>query len=635
MIADKDIKALFRGYNSQSSSPLATPGVPSPPPYLELLSGTGVILESSAKGEIETRVIRDRSNERPRTSVVQLASELSLEPRTIERLLPYHCEGWGRIGASTIITAVEFKRLSEDLSRGLLNGVVQVTEFCRRNEIDTDLFRKLLPPVVGEGTWQWLGHDRTWIVGTAFYKAKERDIQKSLIDEKRPVDVPAMLADSSLPSIFLRTVVSTLIKSRALKGTIEGGYYVPEAYVVQRQNSIADDLRRDGFMATETLRKEGIETPEKFIRDKVPSARLLGAHFVTAEFIASVEGLVLEHIERHMWSDLKDLDLRLSAADERLLRQVILTDFPELREVTERIVSKDLELILTETCREFAVQQAEAAWKRRSKDRPLEASFRPQELFKHLAAKNESLPTPLLSHFVNALHPQGSLAFSVRLRELKDSEARIAGVVFVEKCYTRFHLHNLGLEALVDASLKTKLAGDLLEYAKGVISSGLDKLESAFIHNDKQLDLQQLRLALRAEPTKPQLTLREIENGLVRLIQQDLAFELPSEDDLGKRKRGMLDEMQLQLEGTRDPSLMLLLAIIILHSSKASGVLKATGKYVPKLLKDLAKRQQIAEKDLEALVSAKDAVIGKKNIGEKEAEQLRQIAKRYLVGTEA
>lgn len=35
-----------------------------PPPYLELLSGTGIILERSAKEEIETRVIRDISNGR-------------------------------------------------------------------------------------------------------------------------------------------------------------------------------------------------------------------------------------------------------------------------------------------------------------------------------------------------------------------------------------------------------------------------------------------------------------------------------------------------------------------------------------------------------------------------------------------
>lgn len=70
------------------------------------------------------------------------------------------------------------------------NRVVQVADFCRRNEIDTDLFRKLLPPVAVAGgeLWQWLGYDRTWIVGTAFYEAKERDVKESLEHEKRSVN---------------------------------------------------------------------------------------------------------------------------------------------------------------------------------------------------------------------------------------------------------------------------------------------------------------------------------------------------------------------------------------------------------------------------------------------------------------
>lgn len=68
----------------------------------------------------------------------------------------------------------------------------------------------------------------------------------------------------------------------------------------------------------------------------------------------------------------------MNAADEKLLRQVIVKDLPELREITERIVSKDLEPILTEACHEFAVQQAEVAWKKRSKDK--DVSFRSQEV---------------------------------------------------------------------------------------------------------------------------------------------------------------------------------------------------------------------------------------------------------------
>lgn len=76
--------------------------------------------------------------------------------------------------------------------RELDNRVVQVTDFCRRNEIDADLLRKLLPPMAAAGTtaggsWQWLGHDRTWIVGTKFYEAREQDVKESLIHEKRSV----------------------------------------------------------------------------------------------------------------------------------------------------------------------------------------------------------------------------------------------------------------------------------------------------------------------------------------------------------------------------------------------------------------------------------------------------------------
>lgn len=57
--------------------------------------------------------------------------------------------------------------------------------------------------------------------------------------------------------------------------------------------------------ATETLLKGGISNAEQFIRDKVPSARLLGAHIITADFIANIEGLVLDKISREMWSDMK------------------------------------------------------------------------------------------------------------------------------------------------------------------------------------------------------------------------------------------------------------------------------------------------------------------------------------------
>lgn len=71
----------------------------------------------------------------------------------------------------------------------------------------------------------------------------------------------------------------------------------------------------------------------------------------------------------------------MSAAEEKVLRQVILHDLPELVEVAERIVSKDLESILEESSRGFAVQQAEAVWKKRTlKDKNADGSLKSQEV---------------------------------------------------------------------------------------------------------------------------------------------------------------------------------------------------------------------------------------------------------------
>lgn len=124
----------------------------------------------------------------------------------------------------------EFKRLQEDLMWELENRVVQVADFCRRNEIDADLFRKLLPPVMvagttTEGSWQWLGHDRTWIVGTVFHEAREQDIKKLLVHEKRSVNwvrvlmcerVSENMHNHSLPSWadFLRQASRDIYSTR-------------------------------------------------------------------------------------------------------------------------------------------------------------------------------------------------------------------------------------------------------------------------------------------------------------------------------------------------------------------------------------------------------------------------------------
>lgn len=66
MITGNDIKVLFRACNNDNNSqvsPLTALGIPTPPPYFEFLSGSGIISENSAREEVERRVVCDESGD--------------------------------------------------------------------------------------------------------------------------------------------------------------------------------------------------------------------------------------------------------------------------------------------------------------------------------------------------------------------------------------------------------------------------------------------------------------------------------------------------------------------------------------------------------------------------------------------
>jgi len=91
MFTEADIKGLLRTY-------------PAAPPYIELLSGTGIITEATLRTEISQRIL-DSPHSPGRASVFELGNDFSVEARVIERLLPAQQGDWARVGASTIITA--------------------------------------------------------------------------------------------------------------------------------------------------------------------------------------------------------------------------------------------------------------------------------------------------------------------------------------------------------------------------------------------------------------------------------------------------------------------------------------------------------------------------------------------------
>jgi len=370
MLTTTDTKQLFRLLSNASSPPLC--------PYFELLSGTGILTESRARIEIAQLITAPSG----RTSTFAIASELSIDPLVVNRLLPTGAEltGWGRVGASTIIKTGEFESLRLQLKDELSKGVVSTADFCRKFRIDADLLRRLLP-ADHEG---WLGAESVY--GKGYYEHVKALASTRLGDAQMPVEMVSF--NSVAPMLFLRKVVADILKEGIVKGVLEGEKFVPDAYVRVRHRALVDELQIDGLISVKTLLKERVVDPEAFVKEHVPEAFLLASHFVTPAFVLKMEGSILDSVRKNGWSDTKDSEKRLEMEDEMRLRQIVLKDLPELYEVAGVVVSSDLEAGLQTRCRSFAREKAESAWRRRSKEKP--AAIKRQEVSSILCAQSSS-----------------------------------------------------------------------------------------------------------------------------------------------------------------------------------------------------------------------------------------------------
>ncbi|KAI5806926.1 hypothetical protein EDC01DRAFT_625837 [Geopyxis carbonaria] len=659
MISDNDIKAVFRLCVSQNASHL-----PAPPACFELTSGSGVILEQTAREDIEKYVIGgpngwfvpstyfhggfiDVNIGKARTSIFEIASELSLEPTVVERLLPLKTPNWGRVGDSIIVREKEFLRLREKLEDEINHGVVQISNFCQLYQIDSQLFRRLLS--ASNASWAWLGQDMSSVYGSEFYENTREQFKTVLQAAERPTNLTELLPGVVFSTAFSNKLVYDLIKCRDITGHLAAGSFVPEIYVAKRHASLIEELHTEGVIGLEVLKSEGIKEPQEFVRSRAPDAVLLAHHFVTPRFMANVEGLVKHRVETHDWSNVKlsgckDPDNRLSTQDEQILRDRLVRAMPEYVVVEGVLVHKNLETNLREVCRKYARQKAEIAWKKRSNEVP---ALKRQDVSKQLSS-GMSFPAAVVSYFTNRLYPYCLLQFNQRIEELQRIETNLAKATFVDKYCLRYLLHREGLRGIDDKSLRSKLAAYLLEFARDNGIAMGEKLEAALV-DDPDSDprpLHELISSLKntAEERKPEHRLEEIDKAIPTILSS-LNVEYPQTDIVLRKKRGIMGEMNSQLQSGTELSLQLLLAILLLHASRKGGVIRATGifkvdassdhartdrKYVPKLLKEVQNSNIVTDEQVALLNSAKAAAMGKGSMSESDMQALRDIGSQCL-----
>jgi hypothetical protein len=107
-------------------------------------------------------------------------------------------------------------------------------------------------------------------------------------------------------------------------------------------------------------------------------------------------------------------------------------------------------------------------------------------------------------------------------------------------------------------------------------------------------------------------------------------MEIPiyDDDDIARKKQTHLEEMLLSMQKDKDGPRLFLCLVIILFASKSNGVVYATGKYAPRLLKLL--KPTLDQELAQQLEQWKEAVKGGAVTHEMRAD-MRKIAAESLL----
>lgn len=630
-----DIKALYASV-SPLARPLSTtanslPVMPIPTSSRFLSTSTGLITQAYGLQELQSRIMATELMEE-RTSTFQLSTSMSLPVSTVEGLLGSLDEGeWARVlDGSTVVTAFGWRLLMKDVDEALEGaGVVDVSAWCLERKVDSGLFWRLAK----RGGWNWVSvKGRELVCGKKFWEAVNTMVEERIVGLVRPVQLSALYTDSDVPVALLKKIVIQLIKTGLAKGWIEADRFIPDVYMQERHAELERELRMDGILAMEKLRSERINSPEEFIKQRVPEAQLLETCFVTADYLSKTQHSVMSRVDEQGWCDIKDVGCQLPLKDIKVLLQIIVKAHRKLQEIAGVVVSRTLEHELRDNVRLYAHDRAQNAWKRRSPGKLLDICITLSELSRFLCSENP-LPQGLLLHFTTLLHPYAISEFNWRYDELRKSAINSSKSVFLDKYQARIQIHSSALCAITDPSLKFKLALDLLQYACESGMVALEKLENV-LREDPNANLQSLQdfrevLRLSRSSKKPEDRLKEVDHGLRNfLIELEIGFL--DGDSETQKKRAMMEEINNRLQNTNDLSLALLSTLLLVLGANNEGLLKATGKYVPKLLKEVQSAGIVTAEQASVMTTIKAAVLGKGKASEEDIKNLKLIGAQCI-----
>jgi hypothetical protein len=195
-------------------------------------------------------------------------------------------------------------------------------------------------------------------------------------------------------------------------------------------------------------------------------------------------------------------------------------------------------------------------------------------------------------------------AYESRLSQLRtDSQAQFS-TLWLTRVVLKTQLYSTGLLSVTDGSLKGQLQDLLLTYIAGeLIPANLKRAKTKGLVRTPQM---QKNITKLLESVKTNQKEKSSPLEALAKFNKKMGLDEPSENDLAAAKKEYLQDVADSMEKDADGPRLFLGALSNIFASKHEGVLYATGKFAPRLLKSL--KDELSAEQVKRLEEIKEAV---------------------------
>ncbi|KAF1964718.1 hypothetical protein BU23DRAFT_561689 [Bimuria novae-zelandiae CBS 107.79] len=610
------------------------------PLLIRTASGQSFVTERSLRRSFEHLV----TTEPARISILIASNRLGVDTDVVLQLVQANATlALLSQDRSSIIPKQERDALVKDLEESLAKGFVAKYEVARSHDLHKDSLDDLLQVAnIREGLAE---NTVDYVLGEAYEKELFKAIRQKLVDGMNDIET-IKLKPHSLPGApplwLIQKCLDKIDHIATNKTDIASQYHIeqkddviyctPKKLILNQRDKLLADLQAGN---TFSLRLEDfLQT----FSDLYQSSEALQTHLSGFPSITSIKCFAVSNVKlsgcvgevRRILDDQGHVDLkavlpsdapREIAGDvlDHISREILSStsaDGKSLRRMGDYILTDRIYDSQRQALMDLTKTQAMCQWELLKEAADKEPKFQLAEIL-------ASFPDDahLLRFLVRQKEFETASAeqFSTTVSDLESQNEQEFSAFWTERVPSRIQNYNEGLKAVIDAKLSDQLSDLLSDYLqKDFIPDMLSKARTQGLVCSRRTrkNVNRFEAALKASKTDPNSILLTVDK-----FSRKQGLPDPDLSAAEETKKMLIQDMVRRMQKPKtDAPLMFLSLVIVLFAKRNPGVVYATGRFAPKLLKqlktqlsgeeheqaekwkELAKARKLEKEDREAMV---------------------------------